>query len=633
MTVSEAETPTKGGGCTLPYPDRFHAAVQYITKLPAGAKPIKDETRLLLYALGQQATEGPCRETKPWGWNVVETAKWQTWSQLGSMSKVEAMRLYVRELEDEQSDWFSLLGDYTPPPPDSHAAEKPVGSQDSNKSSSGLGAVPDRDAWVKLDVIGAKKPPPRYEHAAAVIDGTMYVVGGNCGGRYLGDVWALDLETLEWVSKSAPSGSEAYPPSAGHDLVSWGGKLLSVGGITKKQDKSASLAIRLLDTNTMAWSLLEPTGPAPPQLGGHTATLIGSSLYIFGGEDNSRRLNNDLHILDLEAMEWSAPETTGTKPLPRSDHVATAFAGRYLLVFGGGSVAHCYQDLSFLDTEQMEWFSPSTKGKAPSPRAGHAAAAVGDKWFVVGGGNNTSGCMDMLSLDLSELGTGTLKWEPVAMICEKGSPIASEGLSLQSAPGHGALVAFGGYTGKYHNEINVFKPLTASAAPAAIAPPKAGAAEPTPKAAEPTAEPESAPLLEKEASEPFMNGNGNGVASKPMSTSESEARLEAAEKEAKDLAREAAEARESAAHEMALMRRQLDSAQAALGDAEKALEETRGSLSAEQNKNFKLEVEVAELRQSLAKMSEMETELEGFRRQAQEAQAKKGTGLWGYIAG
>ena len=90
-------------------------------------------------------------------------------------------------------------------------------------------------------------------------------------------------------------------------------------------------------------------------------------------------------------MAWSSPTIVGMKPLPRSDHVATPYAGRYLLVFGGGSSAHCYQDLAVLDTENMEWFIPSTKGEAPSPRAGHAAAAVGDKWFIVGGGNNSSG--------------------------------------------------------------------------------------------------------------------------------------------------------------------------------------------------------------------------------------------------
>lgn len=62
----------------------------------------KDETRLALYALEQQAIHGPCKDSKPWGWNVIESAKWQGWSQLGDMASVEAMRLFVRLLEDEK---------------------------------------------------------------------------------------------------------------------------------------------------------------------------------------------------------------------------------------------------------------------------------------------------------------------------------------------------------------------------------------------------------------------------------------------------------------------------------------------------------------------------------------------------
>ena len=55
----------------------------------------------MLYALHQQAVVGPCKEPKPWGWNVVESAKWNSWSQLKDMSPVEAMRLYVKVLEEE----------------------------------------------------------------------------------------------------------------------------------------------------------------------------------------------------------------------------------------------------------------------------------------------------------------------------------------------------------------------------------------------------------------------------------------------------------------------------------------------------------------------------------------------------
>lgn len=55
----------------------------------------------MLYALHQQATLGPCTEPKPWAWSVVESAKWQSWVQLGDMSSVEAMRLYVKLLDEE----------------------------------------------------------------------------------------------------------------------------------------------------------------------------------------------------------------------------------------------------------------------------------------------------------------------------------------------------------------------------------------------------------------------------------------------------------------------------------------------------------------------------------------------------
>lgn len=43
---------------------------------------------------------------------------------------------------------------------------------------------------------------------------------------------------------------------------------------------------------------------------GQSVTLFGSKLIMFGGEDRSRRLLNDVHVLDLESMTWTAAETT-----------------------------------------------------------------------------------------------------------------------------------------------------------------------------------------------------------------------------------------------------------------------------------------------------------------------------------
>ena len=52
--------------------------------------------------------------------------------------------------------------------------------------------------------------------------------------------------------------------------------------------------------------------------------------------------------------------------------MAAAYKGRYLIIFGGGSVAHCFNDLHVLDTETMQWSQPPVEGEQPSARAGES---------------------------------------------------------------------------------------------------------------------------------------------------------------------------------------------------------------------------------------------------------------------
>jgi hypothetical protein len=75
--------------------------------------------------------------------------------------------------------------------------------------------------------------------------------GAFLGGRYLSDVWTLNLDKLEWVPTVYSGGKQApgpppssgpdnppppqptMPPCAGHVVVPWGTSLLVVGGHTK----------------------------------------------------------------------------------------------------------------------------------------------------------------------------------------------------------------------------------------------------------------------------------------------------------------------------------------------------------------------------------------------------------------
>ena len=43
---------------------------------------------------------------------------------------------------------------------------------------------------------------------------------------------------------------------------------------------------------------------------GQSASLFGSRVILFGGEEMSRKLLNDVHVLDLESMTWEMIKTT-----------------------------------------------------------------------------------------------------------------------------------------------------------------------------------------------------------------------------------------------------------------------------------------------------------------------------------
>lgn len=253
----------------IPFPNRFYAAVGFAANPPLGARAVADETRLLLYALYQQATAGPCRAPKPWGWNAIESAKWSSWTQLGDTAAIDAMRMYVSTMEEENPDWFSLFTDGGDPARVAEVLEAAAEAVAAAGAESELAASREREreaaerlkraeavasrshpavdridaeegAWTVLtkQIGGAHKPRGRYAHAMATVGDDVFVIGGNAGGRRLGDVFALHLPNLTWrrveAKVAAEDGGDAplasFPARSGHAAVSWGTKVVVVGG-------------------------------------------------------------------------------------------------------------------------------------------------------------------------------------------------------------------------------------------------------------------------------------------------------------------------------------------------------------------------------------------------------------------
>ncbi|CAL9765948.1 acyl-CoA-binding domain-containing protein 6 [Musa acuminata AAA Group] len=658
----------------LAYPDRFYAAAAYAgfggspQSSAAGASRFQNDVALLLYGLYQQATVGPCTDPKPRAWNPVEHSKWTSWHGLGNMASTEAMRLFVKILEEEDPAWYSrvpelaaesvvdveMLKPKVEPATvsasengDSLPETKTISTengllletQDKDVVMEGLGLVSIYDQWVAPSVSG-QRPKPRYAHGAAVLQEKMYIFGGNHNGRYLSDVQVLDLKSLTWsrIEAKALAGSldssttGSVAPSAGHSLIPWGDKILSIGGHTK--DPSETITVKEFDPQTCLWSNLKTYGKPPISRGGQSVTLVGNTLVIFGGEDAKRSLLNDLHILDLETMTWDDIDAIGTPPAPRSDHAAACHADRYLLIFGGGSHATCFNDLHVLDLQTMEWSRPKQQGVTPGPRAGHAGVTVGENWFIAGGGNNMNGISETLVLNMA-----TLVWSVVTTV-QGRVPLASEGLSLVTSTykGEDFLVSFGGYNGRYSNEVYVLKPSHISDLQSRMID---GPVSDTIAAVLPTTntsrdmEPEIEGAQDKKIKEIEMDNGDSELNIRNEETIERIVESLKAEKE--EL--------ESTFNKEQLqnlqIKQELAEAESRNTELTKELQSVRSQLAAEQSRCFKLEVDVAELRQKLQAMEALEKEVELLRRQKaaseQEAlsakQRQDSGGLWGWLAG
>ncbi|CAD6341382.1 unnamed protein product [Miscanthus lutarioriparius] len=242
--------------------------------------------------------------------------------------------------------------------------------------------------WTVLSTEG-DKPIPRFYHAAAIVSSKMVVFGGDSGQRLLGDTKILNLEKLTWDSAPpkvypSPSGrSMKLPACKGHCLVPWGNSVILVGG--KTEPASDRLSVWTFNTETELWSLIEAKGDIPAARSGHTVIRAGATLILFGGEDTKGKKRHDLHMFDLKSSTWLPLNYKGTGPSPRSNHVATLYDDRILLIFGGHSKSKILNDLYSLDFDTMVWSRVKTHGPHPSPQAGCSGTLCGTKWYIAGG--------------------------------------------------------------------------------------------------------------------------------------------------------------------------------------------------------------------------------------------------------
>ena len=454
---------------------RFHAATR-VGNSSAARSFFSDETRLVLFALERQATRGALATTREErGQTDAEAlagdahlaegdpralkAMARAWEELGTMSANEAMRLYVKVLDEEKPNWWDAEG---------AASERRTNR--GMHAKSGMKALPEamrveRGRWEFLEYAGTK-PLARFQHAATVAGAKMYVIGGSFRGRFMNDTHELDLTTATWRQLKTKPGTSALPACAGHRAVTCRGVVFVVGGRFKGLETS-TMSVYRMETkddglDEVEWVKIETGGDeAPCARRGASVTMVGEhKCIVFGGEDDERRFLNDAWILDMTSFVWRAVKAPGGHPPEsRAEHTATMWGQDTLLVFGGtGRSTKCFSSLFALDLVQHKWIEVNPRGAARvEPRAGHAAVLIKDGrfWALVGGGNNERGLSQCSILDLEEM-----EWvdRNDALLAP---PIVGEGMTLCALSTRDgledAVVAFGGYNGACQNETQILR--------------------------------------------------------------------------------------------------------------------------------------------------------------------------------
>lgn len=190
-------------------------------------------------------------------------------------------------------------------------------------------------------------------------------------GRYLNDVWTLDLNTETWqlLTLSQPAPSPRRNAALAYDSVN--NRMLLFGG---RMGSTFYNDVWALDLTIGAehWLQLTPSGTPPAPRTEVTGIIdqVNNRLILFGGDGNSGR-NNETWELDLTTMTWTMLNPSGSLPPVRSAYSAIYDPTGYQIILFSGAASPITNDVWALDltygSEQWQQLNPG--GNQPQGRA------------------------------------------------------------------------------------------------------------------------------------------------------------------------------------------------------------------------------------------------------------------------
>lgn len=252
--------------------------------------------------------------------------------------------------------------------------------------------------------------------------------------------------------------SEGPGPRVGHASLLVGNAFIVYGGDTKIDDTDIlDETLYLLNTSTRQWSRALPAGPRPSGRYGHSLNIVGSKIYIFGGQVEGYFMNDlaafDLNQLQMPNNRWEIltenSETGGALqgkvPPARTNHSMITYNDKMYL-FGGTNGFQWFNDVWCYDPAVSKWAQLDCIGYIPVPREGHAASLVDDVMYVFGG--RTEEGVDLG--DLAAFRISSRRWYTFQNMGPSPSPRSGHSMTSVGK----SIVVVGGEPSSTTNQVN-----------------------------------------------------------------------------------------------------------------------------------------------------------------------------------
>nr|XP_046232087.1 acyl-CoA-binding domain-containing protein 6 isoform X2 [Scatophagus argus] len=193
-------------------------------------------------------------------------------------------------------------------------------------------------------------------HSSVAVGDSIYVYGGVVGGNPTNDLMVFNTVSLTWTPVRT---NGSLPPAlSGQSFALVGDQVFMFGGYDEGGDFCKDLHV--LNTENLAWHKWEVKGESPAGCTGQTLTAHhDKDIYLFGGkntnEDGAVTSSNEIHKLSIAKMKWKVPLYVGIPPARRHGHTAFILHS-HLFVFGGKN-----EEQEFNDLKAMKLINPSER--------------------------------------------------------------------------------------------------------------------------------------------------------------------------------------------------------------------------------------------------------------------------------